>query len=338
MKQFSGFVITGIITLLLQTTALQGFAQMGNLKIKKAGIAVQPKAASLTDQKALNENFKMNSPAENQDLTKPFHIAGYGVPGAKIEIRVMPVSKPGNTGQMAVISVPRGQQNPYNIQNYTTTVRDNGSWSLSTAVTVKFYNNATQKRVQIFAGQSKDGMISKNPVTREIKLTDPIKVISVPIGLLTDDKVQAAFEAYTKNGNNISASSASTQTIPVGASSFNIQGTAAPKSKTTVEVYYSGTKEVYKKSGSVAGIKVYTEKEVTNIKNKKLAAWEYHIGEDGKWSTPAIDPYQPKSGDIGTTLIMSQIVIYFKAYNGNKEVLNKSVTLMVMPGLNMSFF
>jgi hypothetical protein len=129
------------------------------------------------DQKALNDNFKMTYPTDKTDISKPFGIEGYGVPGAKVEIHITPISQGGKGTQF--VSVLHGKQNPYKVQNYTATVASDGSWKLPENITVKFNEGATGRRIHVFAGQSKDGLVSKKPVNREIKLKDdPVFVVT----------------------------------------------------------------------------------------------------------------------------------------------------------------
>ncbi|WP_090389958.1 hypothetical protein [Niabella drilacis] len=324
------YLMPGILFFTMAHTAM---AQTETVKFKaKTGILLTTGEL----QKALNENFKMSSPAENNDLSQPLRIAGYGVPGAKVEIHITPVSKGGSSKPVLVVA---GKQSPYDVQNYTATVGSNGSWLLGEPVAVKFREGATQRRVHVFAGQSKDGLVSKRPVNREIKLEDEkLKVIAVgTVKLLTDDKVRNDFKVFTRTGG-ITASSNDVPIVPVSETPFGMQGTAAPGSRVIIDVHYSGTKTEYKKVVKVAGVKTYTEKKVTNIKNKKFGSFEKPVGDDGKWHVLPIDPYEPKNGDVGTELIMSVIVIDFKAMNGNKEVFRKSVTLSVVPSSNFEAF
>ncbi|WP_018630644.1 hypothetical protein [Niabella aurantiaca] len=316
-------LFTGVHTALAQTETVRFKA--------KAGVLLTTGEL----QKALNENFKMSSPTKNNDLSKPLRIAGYGVPGAKVEIHITPISKGGSSKPVLVVA---GRQSPYDVQNYTATVGNNGSWCLAESVTVKFREGAIQRRVHVFAGQSKDGLVSKKPVNCEIKLKDKkLKVIAVATAtLLTDDRVRSDFKVQTITGD-MTQSTASPLGGSTGYEAFTIRGSAAPKSRIKVEAYYSGKKEVYKKSARAVGIKVYEEKETVNIKNKQLGSWDMNIGDDGRWSVPSIDPYQPKSGDAGTTLTMSEIVISIKAYNGNKEVVSKQVKLVALPNLPVFF-
>lgn len=285
------------------------------------------------EQKVLNENFKMVSPTDQSDISKPFRISGYGVPGAKVEIHITPVSRGGKGPQF--VSVPHGKQNPYKVQNYTATVADDGSWKLPESITVKFNEGATERRIHVFAGQSKDGIVSKKPINREIKLKDDFKIVAVAKGsLLSDDKVRNDFSIKTKMiKTGITAATVNPFKISTGDAAFTLSGFAAVGSKVKVEAYYSGQKVLYKKVTKVLGVPAVTEKETTNIKNKKLGTWEINIGNNGNWSIPSIDPYQPKNGDVGTTLSMSQIIFYVKALNGNKEVVNKQVNVTITPGL-----
>ncbi|GAB3023651.1 hypothetical protein GCM10027051_30300 [Niabella terrae] len=322
-----------IFALILLFT-LSSFAQVREtIKVKNA--SVQSTVLLARKQKDLDDNFKLNAPTERQDLKKRFRISGYGVPGASIEIHITPVSK-GGSGKPVFVAA--GKQSPYGVQNYRTTVGSKGSWSLPETVTVKFRDGATGRYVKIVAGQAKDGLKSRKPVRCVIKLADD-KLIAVSTAtLLTDDKVRNDFKVYTNVGNGITASSIDMLSAAVGTAPFKIRGTGTPKSKVFVDVYYSGTKIEYTKLVKVMGVPAQIEKKVTPIKNKKLGRFEKSIGDDGKWQILAIDPYEPKSGDVGTELIMSSIVIHFRAMNGNKEVLKKSVTLSVVASSDLGFF
>lgn len=290
---------------------------------------------TMPDQKAIDENFKLVNPTEKTDISKQFRISGYGVPGAAVEIHITPISV---GGEQKFLPVPRGQQNPYEVQHYTVTINDKGSWSMSDAVKIAFKDGATQRRVHVFAAQSKKGLKMKKPVLREIKLKDELQFVVIKSGLLTDEKVKNDFKVLVKSGNHITSGSIDMQVAPVGTEPFRMQGMGAPKSKLIIDVSYSGTETVYKKVAKVLGVPAYVEKQEKTVKNKKLGSFEKNIGEDGKWDVLPIDPYVPKTGDVGTTLIMTQLVIHFKVFNGNKEVTRKSVTLSVVPGLNTVFF
>lgn len=289
------------------------------------------------DQKALNDNFKMVSPTDQSDISKAFRISGYGVPGAKVEIHVTPVSRGGKGPQF--VSVPHGKQNPYKVQSYTATVANDGSWKLPESITVNFNEGATERRIHVFAGQSKDALVSKKPINREIKLKDDLKIVAVEKGsLLSDDKVRNDFYIRTKKfKQGITATSPDLQVLLTNDAPFTLGGFAAVGSKVKVEVFYSGTKEVYTKSASALGVEVYTEKKTSNIKDKKLGEWEINIGDKGNWSIPAIDPYRPKSGDVGTSIRMSNITIYVKAFNGSRQVLSKQLNVSPAPGLPAAF-
>lgn len=151
------------------------------------------------DQKALNDNFKVTNPTDKTDISKPFGIEGYGVPDAKVEIHITPISQGGKGTQF--VSVLHGKQNPYKVQNYTATVASDGSWKLPENITVKFNEGATGRRIHVFAGQSKDGLVSKKPVNREITLKDNPVFVATGGTIKTDNiKITSHVDGDQANG------------------------------------------------------------------------------------------------------------------------------------------
>jgi len=325
--------LLSLFVLVLLTHSASMAQKTDKVKIKSHSNASSVLTAG--QQKDLNENFKLNSPTVNQDLKKPFRISGYGIPGATVEINITPVSTGGSN---KAVFVTAGKQSPYKVQNYTTQVGSNGTWSLSEVVNVKFRDGATGRRVMLLVGQSKNGLVSKKPIRREIKLPDEKKFVVINPQVPTDEKIKNEFKVYTAVGDGITASTSDNISGVVGTEPFKMKGTAAPKSKLFIEVYYSGTKTEYTKSAKVWGVPVETHKKVTQIKNKKLGTFEKNIGEDGNWQVLAIDPYESKSGDVGTELLMNTITIHFSAMNGDKQVLKKTVTLKVIASSKLIFF
>lgn len=128
----------------------------------------------LNRHNSINENFKLNNPGEKTDITRPFKISGYGLPGATVEVHVRPISKGGDSGPVFVA----GGVNTREPQNFTTTVDATGSWSVPKSINVSFKKNATDRRIHVIAGQSKGALKMKKPVLREIKLDNAFKVVS----------------------------------------------------------------------------------------------------------------------------------------------------------------
>lgn len=286
------------------------------------------------ENKAIQENFKLLNPTTSTDISKPFRISGYGVLGATVEINVRPVSTGGDDGK---IFIPQGKKNTYAPQVFTTTVNEKGNWALPQSVEVSFNKNATARKVHIIAGQYKGAIKMKKPVALEIKMDNTPTIIG-RVTSISDQKIKDDFRVLTRTGKDITAHSPDMQVATVGTAPFKMQGTAPPNTKLIIGVYYSGTKTHYKQVTKVIGIPAVIEKTVTNIKDKKFASFNKPIGENGKWGLLAIDPYEPKDGDVGTELIMHSIVIHYKVFNGTKEVMKKSVTLAVVPNSDFVFF
>lgn len=118
--------------------------------------------------KELEENLKLSSPNNNIDYTKPFKIAGYGVPGAKIEVVIKTFYNGGDKSKPLL--VPKGKQNPYEYQVYFATVDANGSWKLAEPVMVRFRDGATKRKIQIILGQSKGAYKATKPLIKLINI------------------------------------------------------------------------------------------------------------------------------------------------------------------------
>lgn len=126
-------------------------------------------------QKTLEENIKLTTPNNSTDFNQPFLIKGYGVPGAQIEITIIPNcvlvkdSKP--------VFISKGKVNPYKNQIYYINVDENGNWTLPNKVSVKFINGSTQRFVRILLSQNKNNIKANKPYDKVIKLDNNNKPI-----------------------------------------------------------------------------------------------------------------------------------------------------------------
>lgn len=97
---------------------------------------------------------------------------GTAVAGAAVTIHITPVSQGGDKPrQVAMI----GRQSAYEPQNYTITANDKGVWALPN-ITIKFPDNAKQRRIQVLTGQQVGTSASMAKV-KEFKLPDNLKLI-----------------------------------------------------------------------------------------------------------------------------------------------------------------
>lgn len=112
------------------------------------------------------------SPVDNTDFSKPINFMGTGVAGSTVTVHITPVSQGGDKPRQAIVI---GHQSPYLPQNYTVTTNDKGAWALPN-ITVKFPDNARQRRIQVLTGQQVGNSASMAKV-KEFKIPDNLKMI-----------------------------------------------------------------------------------------------------------------------------------------------------------------
>lgn len=247
---------------------------LGCFIIFNANAQITKKKISIKTDKSLDENFALKQPTENTDIGKPFYVKGYGVPGAEVEVNISPVYSGGEVVQK---DFKMGIQNPYKTQHFKTTVDASGNWSVKMPINVKFFEGATERRIHIIAGQSKNGQTSKKPAKLEIKLDKGIK--------LTTQK--STFKQPLKITNLQDG-----QTIPITVE--NILGTGKPGTEIVVSLYAFASVKEKKSAWDIFSTVVspttpidlitgkMSEKGV-EVKEKHYATYNTVIDENGKW-------------------------------------------------------
>lgn len=218
---------------------------------------------------AINENFKLLNPAEKTDISKPFKISGYGLPGATVEVQVRPISKGGDSGPVLV----SGGVNTREPQYFTATVDANGAWSLPKAVSVSFKKNATDRRIHVIAGQYKGALKMQQPLVREIKLDNAFKVVTGTIN--TPLKITSH-----KDGDRA-----------VGP--IQILGTGQPGLKIQVSLYAYASVTRKKSDWEKFHNLIITPStlEKAQIKQRHYQTYHVTIDQNGKWYIPVFQHF-----------------------------------------------
>ena len=208
------------------------------------------------------ENPTVTVPAAGSVINGPFVMVGRAMPGAQVTIHVTPVSK--NTSSQPHLIV-KGSEGLYNPQDFTVTAAASGRWE-SPSIEVKFYNNVTDKRIQIFTAQAIDG---KSSVGQTLEYKGPLTITVIQTDLTNKFAIQSPVDgALVTNNAPITGTAKSGSVINIIVYSGYFTNAGDPPRK-------GPTQEYHVTAGSNG--KWSTDNVNFNVNLQQNAGQEYHI-------------------------------------------------------------